>query len=136
MTRYVLDNNHLGAAVSRVSSVRERIWQYHRAGHRLGTCVPVLCELEVGIQQTKDPEAYRRRLGHLLTQVRLWPLEESITRAYGQVYRELERVGRVLSQVDMILAALARLMNLTILTSDRDFEALPDIRTENWLGEA
>jgi predicted nucleic acid-binding protein len=33
----------------------------------------------------------------------------------------------------MMLAALARFMDLTVLTSDRDFEALPDIRTENWL---
>ena len=32
----------------------------------------------------------------------------------------------------MMLAALARVMNLTILTTDRDFEALPDILTEDW----
>ena len=32
----------------------------------------------------------------------------------------------------MMLASLARVMNLTILTTDRDFEALPDIRTEDW----
>ena len=29
--------------------------------------------------------------------------------------------------------ALARRMDLTLLTSDRDFEALPDVRAENWL---
>jgi predicted nucleic acid-binding protein len=51
---------------------------------------------------------------------------------YGEIYRELRRVGRVLSQVDMMLAAMARLSKWTSLTSDRDFEALPDIRTENW----
>jgi len=30
-------------------------------------------------------------------------------------------------------AALARHMDLTLLTADRDFEALPDLRVENWL---
>jgi predicted nucleic acid-binding protein len=30
------------------------------------------------------------------------------------------------------LAAMVRYMEWTLLTSDRDFEALPDIRTENW----
>ncbi len=41
--------------------------------------------------------------------------------------------GRVLSQVDMMLAAIARFSKATLLTSDRDFEALPDILTENWV---
>jgi hypothetical protein len=30
------------------------------------------------------------------------------------------------------IAALARQMKLTILTADRDFEAIPDIRMEDW----
>jgi predicted nucleic acid-binding protein len=33
-----------------------------------------------------------------------------------------------------MIAALARHMGLTLLTTDKDFEALPDIRAENWLG--
>ena len=33
----------------------------------------------------------------------------------------------------MMLAALARQMNLTILTTDQDFAALPDLKIENWL---
>ena len=33
----------------------------------------------------------------------------------------------------MMAAALARQMNLTVLTSDKDFEVLPDLRVENWL---
>ena len=44
----------------------------------------------------------------------------------------LRRLGRVLSQVDMMLAALARQQKLTILTTDRDFEALTDLNVENW----
>ena len=131
MRGYLLDNNHLGAAVTPVSTVRERIWQACRAGQRVGTCVPVICELEVGIQQTKDPEAYRRRLEQLLTQVRVWPMDPPVAREYGQVHLELQRQGRSLSQVDMMLAALARSMDLTLLAMDRDFEALPDIRAEN-----
>jgi predicted nucleic acid-binding protein len=33
----------------------------------------------------------------------------------------------------MMLAALARRMNLTLLTTDRDFDALPDLRREDWV---
>ena len=51
----------------------------------------------------------------------------------GEIYLELRRKGRALSQVDTMLATIARYRRLTILSTDRDFEALPDLRVENWL---
>jgi predicted nucleic acid-binding protein len=89
MPDYLLDCNHLGTALRKVSPVRERIHQARKAGHRFISYCPVLSELGVGIQ------------------------------------------GRVLSQVDMMLAALARQHRLTLLTTDRDFEVLTDLRLEN-----
>ncbi len=32
-----------------------------------------------------------------------------------------------------MVAALARHARLTILTTDRDFDAIPDVPTENWM---
>jgi tRNA(fMet)-specific endonuclease VapC len=111
MPDYLLDCNHLSAALRKVAPVRERIHQQRKAGDRFISCYPVLCELEVGIQQTRKPEDNRRRLAQLLRHVRLWPLDTETTRLYGAVYIELRRQGRVLSQVDMMLAALARQHN-------------------------
>jgi predicted nucleic acid-binding protein len=133
MPDYLLDCNHLSAALRKVSSVRERIHQARRAGHRFISCYPVLCELEAGVQQTPKPEENRRRLAQLLRHVRLWPLDADTARLYGAVYIELRRQGRVLSQVDMLLAALGRQHKLHVLTTDRDFEALPDLHVENWV---
>ena len=133
MADYLLDCNHLSVALRKVSAVRDRIHEERKAGHRFISCYPVLCELEVGIQQTPKPEENRRRLAQLLRHVRLWPLDGDTARLYGTVYVELRRQGRVLSQVDMLLAALARQHKLTVLTTDRDFEALADLRVENWV---
>jgi tRNA(fMet)-specific endonuclease VapC len=93
----------------------------------------VLCELLAGILQRKDAQATQRRLQGLLQVVRIWPVDLEIAVRYGEVYQELKRAGRALSQVDMMLAAMSRHLNLTLLTTDGDFDALPDIRTENWL---
>ena len=134
MANYLLDCNHFSAALRKVSPLRDRIHQERRTGRRFISCLPVLCELEAGIQQTAQPTANQRRLGQLLRHVRLWPLDGETARRYGEVFNELRQQGRALSQVDMMLAALARQHNLTILTTDRDFEALPNVRTENWLG--
>jgi predicted nucleic acid-binding protein len=136
MPDYLLGCNHLSATLRKVSRVRERMHQARRAGHRLISCYPVLCELKAGIQQTAKLAENRRRLGQLLRHVRLWPVDSQTARHYGAVYIELRLLGRVLSQVDMILAALARQHKLTDLTTDRDFEALGDLRTENWVIES
>jgi tRNA(fMet)-specific endonuclease VapC len=132
MSDFLLDCNHLSAAIRKVSTVRERIRISRRQGNRFVTCSPVLCELEAGIQQSASPAEYRRRLGHLLGHVRLWHLDRDMAQLYGQVFHELRRQGRVLSQVDMMLAAMARQHKMILLTADKDFEALPDIRTEDW----
>jgi tRNA(fMet)-specific endonuclease VapC len=133
MDGYILDTNHMSAAIAPVAPIRDRIALSRRAGLRLGTCLPVLCELEAGIQGHSRPQVLRRALRQLRSSVLLWPLEEGDATLYGAIYLRLRQQGRALSQIDMMLAALSSRMNLILLSTDRDFEALPDIRTENWL---
>jgi predicted nucleic acid-binding protein len=49
------------------------------------------------------------------------------------MYRFATAKGRALSQVDLMLAAMARLHGLILLSADKDFAAFPDLRVENWL---
>ena len=132
MTWYLLDTNHLGQVATLGTLVHQRVMQRHALGHRFGTCLPVFCELEVGIEQVRDPAKYRRNLERVLRIVRTWPLDRETARIYGATYHELRKAGRALSSVDIMLAAVARQMKLVLLSTDRDFEALPDIRCENW----
>src|SRR5262249_38180749 len=133
MARFLFDTNHLSAALSDESGIRERIYQARRAGDRFGTSVPVLCELESGLYHTSRLESNRRILTSLLRQIRVWPLEPVIAPLYAVIFHDLRAKGRAPSQVDMQLAALSRSINATILTSDNDFIALPDLSVENWL---
>src|SRR5688500_18001071 len=102
-----LDTNHLASAVLPASAVRQRVLELRLRVMRVVTCIPVLCELEVGVTQVADAQAYRRRLRFLLKHVRVWPLDLETARRYGDLYRDLKSRGRVLSQVDMMIAALA-----------------------------
>ena len=133
MPGYLLDTNHLSAALPPISKVRERIYQIHRRGTRFGVCIPVLGELEVGLQSRRKADGLRRSLKTLLSKIRVWPQHLDDARLYGEIYLVLKQRGKSLSQVDIFLAAMAKRMNVTLLTSDRDFEALPDITIENWL---
>jgi tRNA(fMet)-specific endonuclease VapC len=102
-------------------------------GASVGTCIPALCELEVGARQVRDPASYRKSLARLLTALRIWALDEETALLYGEVYHQLREKGCVCSQVDMMQAALARQLGLVLLTTDRDFDALPGLSIENWL---
>jgi predicted nucleic acid-binding protein len=73
---FLLDANHLSSAVTRNSSVRLRIDQARITGVRFGTCIPVLCEIEAGIQQVRRPAEYRENLRRLFRYVSIWPLDQ------------------------------------------------------------
>ena len=133
MARYLLDTNHVSAVLSPVSRLRERIAVEFRHGSTFGTCIPVLCELEAGLHGLASPASRRLQLKRLLRLMRIWPLQVEVADEYGVLFRELRQVGRALSQVDIMLAAMARANGLTLLTHDRDFEAVQKLKVESWL---
>ena len=133
MTRYLLDTNQISDAVGRVSIVRDRIQRGRANGLIVGTSLPVICELEAGLQGLEQPDRPRRVLEFMLGRtIKLWPMTRSAAILYGQIYQDLRGRGRVLSQVDLMLAALCFDMGLTLLTSDQDFRAIPDLNIEDW----
>jgi predicted nucleic acid-binding protein len=134
MTRYLLDTNHMSDAIRRASRVRDTIRQHRRQGDRFATCLPVLCELEIGIRQTGSIEANHRRLKGVLETVKVWPLEMTVPPVYAEYYERAKARGRALDPVDLFLAALASLQKAVVLTADLDFSAFPEITTENWRG--
>ncbi len=133
MTLYLLDTNHLSAAINRDADLRTKLRDTRLRGDRIGTCVPVLCELQAGLTLTARRDHNQRLLRELLREVRTWPLDHQTALRYGELYHELRRLGRALSQVDIMLAALARQMNATLVSTDRDFEAVSAVRVECWL---
>jgi tRNA(fMet)-specific endonuclease VapC len=52
---------------------------------------------------------------------------------FGRIRHELRRNGRVMSVVDMQLAAIAfALGNCTVVSKDGDLSAVPGLHVENW----
>lgn len=132
MATYLLDTNHLSPALNKVSPLRDRILRACKDGSRFATCWPVLCELEAGIVNTKDPARNRRTLNTLLEKIAVWPQDADLVRKYGEVSKLISERGRVLSPVDITVAAFALIHNAILLTADLDFTALSEISVENW----
>jgi len=132
MSGLLLDTNHFGLAIRLGSPVLQRIKSERRKGVRVGTCLPVLCEIEVGACNVSEPTAYREGVDRLLRLVSLWPLTKGTARFYGEIANDLRRRGRALSQIDMMLAAFCRELDWTLVITDKDFAALPWLKTEDW----
>jgi tRNA(fMet)-specific endonuclease VapC len=135
MRGYLLDTNHLSHAIRVVAPLRDRLRQVHRQGFRLITCWPVLCELQEGIMFTANPDQYSRTLKVLMKEIRIWPMDWGLVEQYGRCAKFARERGRALSTVDLILAAFAWQEHVVLLTADKDFEAFPEIKTEDWTGE-
>jgi len=129
---FLLDTNHISKAVRHNSPLQRRIYAEKQRGLRVGTCIPVLCEIESGRLNVADPIAYRKGLDGLLDRIVVWPLTRITAHFFGEIDQDLRRRGRVLSQVDIMLAALCRELDLALVTTDKDFAALPWLKTEDW----
>lgn len=128
----MLDTNHVRYALDAGSPVAQRILTARLSGDRFGICLPVLCEIEAGIPRLEKPQKYRQVLTHAMQSWSVWPMDSRTAGIYGQLYDTLRAAGRVLSQVDLMLAAICLQSDIVLLTSDRDFEAIPSLRFENW----
>src|SRR5687768_4475561 len=96
MNGFLPDTNHVSKAVWRNSPLLERIQEEKRKGIRIGTCIPVLCEIETGRLQVARPDVYTAGLSKLLRQITLWPLTRKTAANFGQIKLDLRRRGRAL----------------------------------------
>ena len=131
MSRYLLDTNHLSAYLDREQPLKGRTDSAQTRVDRFGICLPVLCEYHAGIRLGRKYERNLARLQHALR--RLWPVDEDTAAVFAEVFGEARTKGRAMSQFDLLIAAIARQYELTLLSSDEDFRAVTGVRVENWL---
>jgi predicted nucleic acid-binding protein len=123
----------LSAYLDRRAALEQRIDAGLRAGDRYGICLPVLCEYRAGIRLGRRYRQNLSRLQAALALLRLWPIDEQTAAEFAELLLELRSAGRMLSQFDLLIAALARQHKLILLTADHDFQAVDRLRIENWL---
>ena len=133
MNKYLLDTNHLSGYLDRKPSLEDRIDASLRAGNRFGICLPILCEYRAGIRLGKRYRQNLVRLNAALAVFRIWPGDDSTAVAFAEIFQELRSAGKMMSQFDLLIAAMARQHHLTLLTADQDFQPVTGIKIQNWL---
>ena len=135
MTRlpeYLLDTNAISAWARKRSPILiERLIALDPAA--VCTSVIVAAELHYGLAK-RGGEAVRRQVEDALTRLAVLPFAGPADRLYGELRATLESSGAPIGNFDMLIAAHALALDLTLVTgNEREFRRVPGLRVENWL---
>ncbi len=93
----------------------------------------IVCELEYGVSKSSNPEKNRQTLVKFLAPFKICPFNEQAASHYGDIRAHLERSGNSIGAMDLLIAAHARSLSLTLVTNNlSEFERVPGLRTVNW----
>ncbi len=132
--RYLLDTNILpdlirhpqGPVARRISSAGEST---------ICTSIVVAAELRFGAKKSGSSKL-ADRIDLILSALDILPLEVPADRHYGEVRQQLARKGTVIGPNDLLIAAQALALGLTVVTVNvEEFARVPGLIVENWLSD-
>lgn len=128
---YILDTTVVADRIRRHPQVLSRLSHASDDGHVLGLCDPVRYEVLRGLLKanaTRKLQLFRETITPLMDHIALIDADWQLA---AELWADMRNQGKQLSDVDLLIAALAQRLDGVVVTSDDDFDALP-IRRENW----
>lgn len=97
-------------------------------------CISAVTEGELRYGLARRPEATRLHAAvhELLLRLEVLPWDGPVATRYGNLRAELERIGRTLSPLDLMIAAHASAENAVLVSNDQAFSQVPGLRVEDW----
>ena len=131
--RYLLDTNILSDLVRNPQGRITR--EITRVGeHVIATSVVAAAELRFGAAKSGSVRLIEA-VDLVLSAIEVLPLSVPCDSHYAAIRRKLELQDTPIGPDDLFIAAQARTLGLTVVTTNvREFERVEDLRVENWLG--
>ncbi|MCD6334763.1 MAG: PIN domain-containing protein [Candidatus Latescibacteria bacterium] len=133
MPSYLLDTNHVSRLLDGDNRITKRVKQLHTGGHVFGISITVLGELYFAAYASRHREVNLNRLNAFLRDVFLWDYDRPASEEFGRIRAEQKAKGRPIPPTDAQIAAVARLHDLMVLSEDKHFTYINDLKLENWL---
>ncbi len=130
--RYLLDTNIcIYIARRKPKRVLDRL-RHLRPGD-VGMSVVTYLELTYGAWKSEQVEANLARIEQLRLLIPVQPLDAEVARHYGRLRVELERKGAPIGAYDLLIAAHALSLRLSLVTNNvREFARVRGLRLDNW----
>jgi len=129
---YLLDTNACIRILNGSSAeVVARFAQQSPATVRL--CSVVKAELLYGARKSRHVAATLKSLERFFEPIVSMPFDDPAAEEYGTIRAQLESVGSPIGANDLMIAAIARNHDLTVVTNNQDeFRRVVGLRVEDW----
>ncbi len=130
MTRYLLDTNIVSHLVRGQPEVVRRTVAVPMAA----VCISSITDGELLYGLAKRPEAARlhRVVGEILQRVDVLPWDREAARHYGPLRARLERIGKIVAPLDLLIATQALAHGMVLVTNDQVFGQVSGLEIEDW----
>jgi tRNA(fMet)-specific endonuclease VapC len=99
----------------------------------IGISTITVSELQYGIAKSKHQERNQLRLREFLAPLEILDYDEEAAEAYGDIRFQLEKRGRPIGPLDLLIAAQAASRGLILVTNnDKEFNRIKKVKVENW----
>ena len=130
--QYLLDTNICIALIKNAPDVREKII---RVG--IENClIPdiAVAELYYGAARSERPEHFDD-VDFIVQHFEMLSIDPALE-TYGRLKHELEKLGRPIDDFDLLIGAVAKQSNITLVTHNtKHFSHIPGIVLEDWIVE-
>ena len=99
----------------------------------IGISTITLAELEYGAAKSAQPKQNRQALEQFISPLQVAAFDQAATEAYGRIRVMLEKTGRAVGAMDLLIAAHALSLGVRLVTNnEKGFKRVPGLRVENW----
>ncbi len=130
MMLYMLDTNTVSHLIKKHPGVSRRVVDVPMSS----LCISSITEGELLFGLAKRPDATRLRTAvkEFLLRVEVLPWDSDVAECYGTARANLERKGKVLGSLDLLIATHALHVGAILVTNDGAFAQVPDLQVEDW----
>lgn len=129
---YMLDTNICIFAIkNKPATVLKKLTSYDPSD----ICISAItyAELRHGVEKSQAKQRNDLALTLFLSAIDIIPFGERAAEEYGRVRSYLESKGTPIGPMDMLIAAHAKSLGMTIVTNNtREFKRIPDLKIEDW----
>ena len=99
----------------------------------IGISAITLAELEYGAAKSAQSKRNHEALEQFISPLQVAAFDRQATEAYGKTRAILERTGRAIGAMDLLIAAHALSLGVRLVTNnEKEFKLVPGLRVENW----
>jgi tRNA(fMet)-specific endonuclease VapC len=130
MKRYMLDTNTVSHLVKGHSTVSLRVIEVPMTA----LCISAITggELMFGLAKVPDAKRLHQAVMELLRRVDVLSWDSAVMERYGNVRADMEKQGRALGPLDMLIAAHALETDSILVTNDVVFSRVTGLTVEDW----